>query len=346
MESRPFNDACIDFVITWVDGSDPEWRAEKALYSNKDAEPVSDVQNDERARYEDWDLLRYWFRGVEKFAPWVNRIHFVTWGHLPSWLNTEHPKLNIVKHEDYIPAEYLPTFSSRPIDLNLHRIKDLAEQFVYFNDDMYVIAKTQPEDFFKKGLPCATAGLSPRRIRKGDWFYAPLNNIALINEHFSPRKSIAAHPGKWFNAKYGQTNMLNLVMLAFPEFFGLNEYHLPYSLLKSTYEEVWAKEPEILEQTSSHRFRHHLDVSQWLMENWQLASGNFTPRSSKIGKAFQLSGDISKTLPQLYEYITKQRGKVVCVNDGDLTPEQAEEAKNAVHKAFHELLPDKSSFER
>ena len=37
-------------------------------------------QDDRKERYRDWDLLRYWFRGVERFAPWVRRIHFVTWG--------------------------------------------------------------------------------------------------------------------------------------------------------------------------------------------------------------------------------------------------------------------------
>ena len=70
-----------------------------------------------------------------------------------TWLNTENPKLTVVNHKDYIPEEYLPTFSSHPIELNLHRIKGLSEQFVYFNDDTFIINAMQPEDFFKKGLP-------------------------------------------------------------------------------------------------------------------------------------------------------------------------------------------------
>ena len=82
----------IDFVITWVDGTDPAWRAEKQHYS-PDA-----VSDDQEVRYRDWELLRYWFRGVEKFAPWVRTIHFVTWGHLPDLLNVENPKLHIVNH--------------------------------------------------------------------------------------------------------------------------------------------------------------------------------------------------------------------------------------------------------
>lgn len=335
----------IDFVIPWVDGSDLAWRQQKAQYAGLSADGEG-LQFDDRARYQDWGLLRFWFRGVERFSPWVNKIHFVTWGHLPSWLNVSHPKINVVKHEDYMPSEWLPTFSCNPLELNFHRIKGLSEQFVYFNDDMFLINKTRPEDFFHKGLPRATAGLVPYRVQKGDWLYFPLNNVAIINEHFQPRKSIMSHLGKWFNPKYGPNNLINLLMLPFPAFYGFNEYHLPNSFLKSTYETVWEKEGDILKETSQHRFRHHSDVTQWLMENWQFASGTFKPRSHKFGKAFYLSGDIKDKLPQLYNYITKQQGKVVCVNDGALTFQDAEEAKRVTQKAFHQLFPVKSSFEK
>lgn len=34
-------------------------------------------------RYRDWENLKYWFRGVETFAPWVNKVYFITYGHIP-----------------------------------------------------------------------------------------------------------------------------------------------------------------------------------------------------------------------------------------------------------------------
>ena len=52
----------IDIVVTWVDGSDPEWLKERARYCGTSAE-LSDV------RFRDWGLMRYWFRGIEKCAP-------------------------------------------------------------------------------------------------------------------------------------------------------------------------------------------------------------------------------------------------------------------------------------
>ena len=105
-------DEKVDFVILWVDGNDPEWQASKAKYTADKGQDAS------ANRYREWENLKYWFRGVEKFAPWVNNVYFVTCGHYPEWLNLEHPKLRFVRHEDFIPKECLPTFSSRPIDMN------------------------------------------------------------------------------------------------------------------------------------------------------------------------------------------------------------------------------------
>src|SRR5699024_4726096 len=145
----------IDFVLMWVDGNDPEWQKEKEKYDGKS---LGDKRN---IRFRDWDNLHYWFRSVEKFAPWVNKIHFVTWGHIPSWLNKKHPKLNIVNHKDFLKEEFLPVFNSRAIEINLHRIPDLAEQFVYFNDDIFITKPVKKTDFFVKGLPKDSAIPNP-----------------------------------------------------------------------------------------------------------------------------------------------------------------------------------------
>ena len=180
----------IDFVLLWVDGADPAWRAEFARYraaarpaadgtitagtaavagtaaaltitaTPATDTPAADGTDASEQRYRDWGLLRYWFRGAERFAPWVRRIHLVTWGHLPPWLDRAHPKLRIVRHTDYIPAEWLPTFNSNVIELNLGRLEGLAERFVLFNDDTLLTAPCHASDFFRRGLPCDMARLS------------------------------------------------------------------------------------------------------------------------------------------------------------------------------------------
>ena len=145
----------IDFVIIWVDGGDPEWRKKKAKYE------INKKGDDRDIRYRDWGILKYWFRCVEKNAPWVNKIYFVSDSQKPEWLNEKHPKIKIIDHKDFIPKEYLPTFSSHTIELNIHRIPGLSENFVYFNDDMFIVNKVKPNTFFKHGKPVEMANLNP-----------------------------------------------------------------------------------------------------------------------------------------------------------------------------------------
>lgn len=118
-------------------------------YKNLENKEINAKSANNDARFRDYDTFKYWFRAIEKNATWVNRIYLVTCGHLPKWLNVQHPKLTVVKHSDFIPEAYLPTFSSDTIALNLHRIKGLSENFVYFNDDMFLINPTKSTDFLK-----------------------------------------------------------------------------------------------------------------------------------------------------------------------------------------------------
>ncbi|MBQ7982185.1 MAG: Stealth CR1 domain-containing protein [Clostridia bacterium] len=193
----------IDFVVLWVDGADPVWREKRAYW----AAQVCGVQKTDadnghaENRFRDWDLMRYWFRGAEKFAPWVNRIWFVTDGQRPVWLNTDHPKLRVISHAEYLPADCLPTFNSNAIELGLHRIPDLSEHFVLFNDDMFLCAPTAPEDFFRDGKPCDAALMDAVTAPDpGDCLpHMLINNFAVINRQFSKRQVLREHFGKFFH---------------------------------------------------------------------------------------------------------------------------------------------------
>ena len=253
----------IDFVIPWVDGSDPEWQKVRAQYSG-DEHKASVTNGTER--YRDWGTLHFWFRAVEKYAPWVRKIHFITCGQVPEWLNLNHPKLHFVKHEDYIPHEWLPTFSSRPIELNFFRINGLAEKFVYFNDDMFLNAPVKPEDFFINGLPCDTAGLHPGPSGAlSSIANIVINNLIIISKHFDFRKQFKANISKWLRLRYGTALLKTLYMLPCWYFYGCRGLHSPHtaiSHLKSTFAEIWEKEPDELAHTSSCRFRDKTNVNQ------------------------------------------------------------------------------------
>ncbi len=323
----------IDFVICWVDSKDEEWQKEKAEFS-------PDIMTDNRdIRYRDFDNLQYWFRGVEKHAPWVNKIHFITWGHLPSWLNTNHPKLNIVKHEDYIPKEYLPTYSARPIEVNLHRIEELSEQFVYFNDDMFIVKPVKSTDFFLEGYPRDIAAIDI--AIKADEIHgsAAQNSIYIINKYFDKKKSIRKNFSKWYNPIYGKYLIKTLLLSPWNYFTGFHVSHLPNAFLKSTFIEVWEKESDRLIFTSSNKFRNKSDLTQYIFKFWQLASGNFKP-----GKAMGKNFNLGKNLESAVTAIEKQNYKLICLNDSDLIND-FEKTKEKINQSFNKIFPDKSKFE-
>ena len=327
----------IDFVMIWVDGNDPEWRAEKSKYDGK----VVTTSNSE-VRYRDWDNLQYWFRGVEKFAPWVNKIHFVTWGHLPEWLDTNNPKLNIVKHTDFIPEEYLPTFSSHTIELNLHRIEGLAEQFVYFNDDMFLTAPVKPEDFFKNGKPCDIAALDCIFFGKDSAGSFNGADITVINSHFKKKRVLKRDWRKWYNLKNGIRSVVKTALLyPWPWFPGLLYQHACNSFLKSTFSEVWAKEFELLDETCSHRFRKSGDLNQWVMKFWQLAEGNFEVRSEKFAYCYHVK---ESNFAKLLADIPSGKHSLLCINDTART-KYFEDKKAKLKEVLEDCFSEISSFE-
>ena len=330
----------IDFVITWVKENDPQWQKERNTYAA--LEHKDNCYN--IAMYRDWDTLKYWFRGVEKFAPWVNKIFFVTWGHLPEWLDINHPKLQIIKHSDFIPAEYLPTFNSNVIEYYFHKIDGLSDKFVYFNDDMFLINSVKPTRFFSKGLPCDLGGITIN-IHNGMFGATVLLAKTIINDHFNKQEVVKKHPSKWFNYKYFSQSILNLLcsIVKKEEFTGFVNPHLPQAFLKETYEDVWANCEKDLKRTSKNRFRDYGDIAFWLFRYWQLVLGRFAPYNTKKDSIYYLVSDIN--VSEIVNCITKQEKRMVCLNDSDSIT-TLEDAKNRIKNAFNRILPDKCSFER
>lgn len=329
----------MDFVLTWVDNHDETWLADFKKYQKEGQ------QGTHQARFRDWENLKYWFRGVERFAPWVNKIHFVTYGHLPSWLNTDHPKLRVVHHQDFIPSKYLPTFNSRTIELNFHRIPELSNDFVYFNDDMFLIDTVEPEVFFKNGKPCDRAITLP--ISGVDTYsHTFLSDVLVLNRHFNKTQSIREKPSNWFNWRYGKSNFLNfLLWVVHTGFFpGFVNYHLPQAFRKEIFALLWEKEAEVMDQSCQYRFRNESTVNAYLIRYWQLASNNFYPVKLK-DKGHRFSFRTNKFPEKAASFIRNQEKAIICVNDYE-SLNAFEEFKARINTAFEEILPERSAFEK
>lgn len=329
----------IDFVILWVDGNDENWLNEKKMYKPSMKTNESDGDN----RYRDWDNLKYWFRAIEENADWVNKIYFITWGHIPQWLDIKNEKIKIVKHSDYIPKQYLPTYNSNTIEMNLFRIDELGENFVLFNDDMFIMEKTKKEDFFKNNMPVEFYSEIINSDIDANSIYAHnlLNNMSIINKYYNKKAVYKKSFFKYFNLKYGLKGNMSTFLLSFFDRFSLIvNPHVPVSLTKSTLKKIWELEPDIMDTSCKNRFRNLTDITQYLIRYFQLASGKFYPRKYNYGKAFNLDNENKYIIKEL----EKRKYKIVCFNDsGKVTDFEA--SKRILNDYLEKRFPEKSKYE-
>jgi hypothetical protein len=329
----------IDFVVTWVDDSDPEWQAERTKYA-----PEDNREGNAECRFRDWGLFKYWFRMVEEHAPWVRKVFLVTCGHYPEWINQECEKLVLIRHEDFIPLDYLPTFNSISIELNLWRIEALSEHFVYFNDDMFLTKDVRPTDFFVEGLPKYSAVAIPLK-NYGDmavFQHQLFSNLGIINKHFNVRECMGRHPEKWFSYVYGEDVRYNY--LAYKDSFlaGVWFNHLLTPFRKSSFKKVWETINERLDWSCRHRFREPLDLMHQLIQIWEMLEGDFSPVSRNYYGSAPVSGS-----EEAVRQIIQNTYICVCLNDNErINTEEFKTIKTNYDAIIRGRYPEKSSFEK
>lgn len=153
-ENRAYvKDLChngIDFVFPFVDSTDPIWQKQ---YLAAKGQTATNQESNGITRFRPNDYLKYLFRGLEKYLPWINKIHLIvaSEAQVPSWLDKD--KIHVVLHEDIIPAELLPTFNSSTIECFYHNIIGLSDRFIYGNDDMFALNYCAETDFFNGYTP-------------------------------------------------------------------------------------------------------------------------------------------------------------------------------------------------
>lgn len=333
----------IDFVVTWVDGNDPEWQAQKNNYLPNDR---IINQDNPAARFRDWETFHYWFRSVEKYAHWVRNVYLITWGHLPKWLNLNNPKLKIVRHDDFIPAEYLPTFNSNTIELNLWRIKSLSENFVYFNDDMFLTKPVLKRNFFHNGFPkyCAVAKPFYAHSEMTSWEHMLFNDIGMINSFFRVNDCIAENCEKWFSYKYGKMSEYNVRAYKDGYLTGIVVSHLGCPLRRSTMEEIWTAYESKLHYTCLNRFRTHTDNELVLVEMWEMLKGSFDPvEADYYGFARNIT---VKSIDRIEQEILSNENCMVCANDSEqIDNDEYPFLKQRMTSIMQKKYPEKSSFE-
>ena len=291
----------MDAIVTYVDGLDPMWQQD---YERTVGKKILDK------RFRDWGTLKYHFRGLEKFMPFIDRIHLVVAreSQVPAWVNRK--TVNVVLHKDIMPAESLPTFNSSMIEMFLHRIPGLTERFLYFNDDMYTVKPCKFEDFFPDGVPAMK--FAHNFLYFGDFRYLVHHSDSLA------RKAL----GMPESCRY------------------VRPQHTASPMLKSQCDELYAKvQPEIMASLSPLRTR--ANYNQYLFLDYMYYQGK--ARSRKLSnKHFSLA---ASSIDKICDFLRNPSRKMVCINDVHMTNDKFLFCREKLLAAFEEILPEKSRYE-
>lgn len=291
----------MDVVITYVNGLDPVWKAEYGTLVGK-----TQVQK----RFRDWGTLRYLLRGIQACMPFVRNVWLVvsSESQVPEWVDKE--QLHVVLHKDIIPSELLPVFNSCTIEMFLHRIPGLAEEYLYFNDDMFPLAPCREEDFFCDGK--GLIGIS-RHLFAGNMY----KKQCKVSSDMA-RKALGLRKGHCF----------------------VRPQHICSPMLRSCCEAAFTlMEKEIMATAS--RLRTPGNPNQYFFLDYMYYSGRLAARrisnkhiSQGVWSAEKIAG-----------YIANPESKFACINDVEMTDSKYESMRAAIIAAFESRFPDKSRFE-
>jgi hypothetical protein len=261
----------IDAVITWVNGDDPNHQQKlQAALGNKIRKSIPGA---EKTRFATADELKYSVISILKFAPFIRKIFIVTDDQNPGltdFLEKHFPErasdVLIVDHKEIFQGfeQYLPTFNSRSIEALLWRINGLSENYLYLNDDTFIIRNLNPSELTLNGIP----------VLRGKWLFKPILRMALNqiltfthkyilkSNHYEPKPSY--HLGQWTAA--------SLLKYKFRYFFSS---HIPRVFNKTKAESFFKENPQILEHQISYKFRHFAQFNcASLFYHLEIKSGN------------------------------------------------------------------------
>jgi Stealth protein CR2, conserved region 2/Stealth protein CR1, conserved region 1 len=251
----------IDAVILWVDGSDPQHQAKLQTYlaSIGSARPSSANSR----RFHDAGEINYCVTSILKFAPWIRRIHIVTDQQRPDIFDKlkgtqyEH-KVQLVDHS-LIFAEYpdaMPSFNSMAISSLLWKIPDLAEQFLYLNDDFVFIQPTTAADFFRGN----------KVVLRGGWHSQPTSIMNGFNKIFRPKRQ---HKISFWTLQQQAARLLGFS----DRYFKLP--HVPHAWTKSAWRDLFSQYPDAMHKNVyAHLRKPDLTVPESLSAHYHVKNNS------------------------------------------------------------------------
>ncbi|MDP7706753.1 stealth family protein [Mycobacterium sp. TY815] len=308
----------IDLVFSWVDGSDPEFRARRAARLSGHVVGEGD---DAEARIRQIDELKYALRSVNMFAPWIRRIFIATDSAPPAWL-AEHPKITIVPAiEHFSDPAALPTYNSHAVESQLQNIADLSEHFLYSNDDMFFGRPLRPSMFFSPG------GVS--RFIEAD------TRIGLG----------ANHPGRSGFENAARVNR-QLLVERFGQLITRHLEHTAVPLRKSILLEMEREFPDEFARTQASAFRSCTDISvtNSFYHYYALLTGRAVPQEK--ARVRYVNTTTRAGLSLLPELRKNRRHHFFCLNDSSFPEVSAAERAERVIDFLERYFPIPAPWEK
>lgn len=307
----------VDIVYTWVDGSDPVWRAKREKVANDNrGVPLIATANVE-GRFRDNNELLYSLKALETYFPNHGRIFLVTDNQKPEWID-QFPHVTVVDHTDILDPDGMPTFSSMNIEACLHRIEGLSKHYLYFNDDLFLCRDVTAEDFFSENGVLFNASNSevPKGAEGSEYFTAP---------------EVAVQSIKWLESRGYSGVVCNL------------PGHSPMPVIKHTMIEMEHVCPELFRHSRLERFRCRGSFSLLsdLYYRWMIATG----RGRRVlGRSVYFetgSPDFKSSLRTFENRPQNSPILSLCINDthDNRTPEEMFPVTALMQKFFAVNLP-------
>ncbi len=227
-------------------------------------------------------------RNVIQYADWVRYIFIICIDPLPDDPVLHDERIITVNPSEFMPPSCVDSENINAIELNLHRISGLSEQFVYFPSGSFLIGKVKPSFFFRDGLPCDYAVESMFETPDMYERHVLINDILQIKAKFNRNESLSYYRWKFLSPRYlpGMIQNTYFWFLRYWEigwrsrrgdFWGFEDHNFPLCTLKSLCEKLWTVFPEALKGTCSHISENEKDVDHSLIRFYQYASGQFSP---------------------------------------------------------------------
>ena len=304
-EAEPCENPSIDLLITYVNSSDSNWV--------RDYIKTTKTHNPNSVRFRSWGTLKYLFRGIEKYMPFVRNICLIVSrpSQVPAWVDKKN--VRIIYHDEFIPKEFLPTFNSCTIESFFWNIPNLSDRVIYFNDDMFPIKPMKESDFFTGSTP---------------------------NIKFTEPEDYASNNIFRSQCRSGMDMVMKAMNLpTFEKGKIIRPYHISSAFTRDCFDKVKELCENKIPSTIT-PLRAFKNVNQYIYSYYNYFTNNYVSKTVDY-KYFELS---DKNISLIVKEITNGTHHMVCLND-------SENIKNAARtnyiliNEFEKKLYKKSRFE-